>query len=171
MKAPAWLRHPAVGFILRFGLFLGLAQVLFVSFLNESRLMVEFFVFNAHTATLVLDLLGIEAIAKGCLVLGEGQSIQVAFGCDGSQALLVLGACVVAYPASVVQRLVGLAVGIPLLLVLNAVRIASLFWVSVNHPGAFEQVHLFLWPALFMAGIFAIWSLWIRWTLRGREED
>jgi exosortase/archaeosortase family protein len=97
-------------------------------------------------------------------VLGDAQfRIQVLNVCNGTDLWVLFGAAVVAFPAPVRVKLVGLAVGLPLLSLVNMLRILGLFLTGRYVPRLFDASHLFLWQAALVvltAGLFAIYLRW-----------
>jgi exosortase/archaeosortase family protein len=99
----------------------------------------------------------------------HGQEIVGRYGlrivktCDAMEVNILYAAAVLAFPGSFRRKLAGLAVGIPLLVMLNVARICTLYYVGTLAPGSFEFFHLELWPlVLFVAGAagFLAWATW-----------
>lgn len=91
---------------------------------------------------------------------GFGVTIQA--GCNGIEAMIVLLAAIVAFPASWKHRLLGLAIGIVAIQALNLVRIVSLFYLGQWSPAAFEWAHLYVWQVLIMLDALVVFLLWLR---------
>ncbi len=91
-----------------------------------------------------------------------GFSVVILAGCNGVEAMIVLLAAMVAYPAPWRYRLVGLVVGVAAIQVLNIVRIVSLFYLGQWSREAFEWAHLYLWQALIMLDALVVFLLWLR---------
>ena len=51
----------------------------------------------------------------------------------------------------VVERAAAAAIGLPVLIAVNIVRICTLYYVGIHLPEWFEFAHLELWPLLFIA--------------------
>ena len=95
-----------------------------------------------------------------------GAGVTIMSGCNGLEAMIVLGAAVVAYPAPWRSRAIGLGAGIAAIALLNLVRIVSLFYLQQWNHDAFEWAHLYVWQALIMLDALVVWLLWLR-TLPG----
>ncbi len=52
------------------------------------------------------------------------------------------------------------------LLLLNLVRIVSLFYIQIHFPRAFEVMHIEVWQVLFIFLAIALWALWAWWAVR-----
>lgn len=91
-----------------------------------------------------------------------GFSVVILAGCNGVEAMIVLLAAMVAYPAPWKHRLAGLAVGMAAIQALNIARIVSLFYLGQWSREAFEWAHLYAWQALIMLDALVVFLLWLR---------
>lgn len=87
-------------------------------------------------------------------------AVVIGNGCNGAWAHLILLASVLAYPASWKEKLLGLAFGQPLLLVLNLLRVVSLFLIGVYIPAAFRAAHVYIWQFLIIGFAMLIIFVW-----------
>lgn len=97
----------------------------------------------------------------GTIMSGGGFAMNVKNGCNGLEAVIILVAAVVAFPATARQRALGLALGVILIQVLNLVRVVSLFWLGVHRPSVFELFHAAIWQSgliLVAVAFFVVWS-------------
>jgi exosortase family protein XrtM len=90
-------------------------------------------------------------------------AVEVKRGCDAVEPLVLFCAAVIAFPVSLRRKISGIALGTVVLLVLNLLRIVTLYFVSVHAPRFFELMHVEVWQALF---IFLALGLWAIWALR-----
>jgi S-adenosylmethionine decarboxylase len=94
--------------------------------------------------------------------------IVVNSSCSGADVMALCTGVLLAYPAAWRRRLVGAALGIGLILALNAVRIASLYAAAT--PARLELLHVYVWPALLTLATVLYVIAWIRWG-EGRATD
>jgi exosortase H (IPTLxxWG-CTERM-specific) len=90
-------------------------------------------------------------------------SLTVAKNCDAMDVTLLFAAAIVAFPARWSRRLVGIGAGVAALAAVNVLRIASLYFVDLRWPSAFETIHAEVWPLALVAlaaGGFLVWSRW-----------
>lgn len=92
----------------------------------------------------------------------NGFAVSIEAGCNGIEAALILIAAMLAFPAPWKHRLIGIAVGLAAVQVLNVVRVVSLFYLGQWSASAFEWAHLYLWQALIMLDVLIVWLIWIR---------
>jgi exosortase H (IPTLxxWG-CTERM-specific) len=91
-----------------------------------------------------------------------GFAIRIEAGCNGVEAMLVLLAGILAFPAPWKHKLAGLAIGMVAIQALNLVRIISLFYLGQWDAQLFEWAHLYVWQTLIMLDALIVWLLWIR---------
>jgi exosortase H (IPTLxxWG-CTERM-specific) len=105
-----------------------------------------------------------DAAAKGIVLYSRttGFAVSIEAGCNGIEAMLVLVAGMLAYPASLRQRAVGIAVGAVAIQSLNLLRVVSLFYLGQWNREWFDWAHLYAWQALIMLDAVIVWLLWIR---------
>lgn len=111
-----------------------------------------------------------DAAAQGIMLYSQkaGFAITIEAGCNGVEAMLVLVAGILAFPASWRLKAIGLAVGVVAIQALNLVRIVSLFYLGQWDRQWFEWAHLYLWQALIMLDALIVWLLWMR-VVQSRE--
>jgi exosortase H (IPTLxxWG-CTERM-specific) len=118
----------------------------------------------AESSSAFIRALDGDTFAQGNMVYSSrtGFAMVIVAGCNGVEAMLVLLAGILAYPAPWRSKLVGLAIGAVAIQALNLVRIVSLFYLGQWDMNWFEWAHLYLWQALIMLDALIVWMLWIR---------
>ena len=95
-------------------------------------------------------LVGGDAQLQGTNIVIKTLVMNVNHECTGIFVIMLFASFVLAYPASWLARLGGLAVGIPLLFVVNVVRLATLARIVEVYPDAFFYFHEYVWQGIFM---------------------
>ena len=88
--------------------------------------------------------------------------IAIERGCNGIEAVIILTAAIVAFPAPWRHKLAGLAIGFVAIQLLNVVRIVSLFWLGLWNRVWFDWFHLYLWQALIVLDALIVFLVWLR---------
>ena len=85
--------------------------------------------------------------------------LEIVRGCDGAGALFLLLAAILAFPASIKRKVIGLVLGALLMYCLNLVRLIGLYFLVAYHNGWFLLVHTYLAPTLLvvLACLFFAW--------------
>lgn len=118
----------------------------------------------ADTSSAVIRAFDGDARSQGNMVYSArtGFAMVIMAGCNGVEAMLVLLAGILAYPAPWKLKAIGLAIGVVAIQALNLVRIVSLFYLGQWDMKWFEWAHLYAWQALIMLDAMLVWMLWIR---------
>jgi exosortase H (IPTLxxWG-CTERM-specific) len=118
----------------------------------------------ARASTVVIRAFDGDAQSVGKMVYSTrtGFAMTIEAGCNGVEAMLVLLAGILAYPAPWRSKAIGLAIGAVAIQVLNLVRIVSLFYLGQWDMKWFEWAHLYVWQGLIMLDALLVWMLWIR---------
>lgn len=90
-------------------------------------------------------------------------AIQIANGCSGIEAAILLGAGVMAFSATWSQRVLGWVAGTTAIMALNLVRVISLYYLGQYSMKWFDWAHLYAWDVLIMLDGVVVFFLWIRW--------
>lgn len=154
--------------MLRFGLlFAGIVFALFAAELTPpgQRFVVEpWTALVARVATSAMGAFDPNVVAFGPTIsqAANGFAVTILAGCNGIEAMIVLAAAILAYPAPLRHRLLGLAAGTVAIQALNIVRIVSLFYIGQWNRDVFEWAHLYAWQVLIMLDALVVWLLWLR---------
>lgn len=117
----------------------------------------------ARMSGFVLRVFGEKAVVTGCVVSSPRFAVTIYNGCNGLITSLIFISGVLAFPAKIPAKLIGVIGGLLTIQLINLVRIVSLFYVGVFLPQHFNDAHIFVWQSLVItAGI----SLWIVWAHR-----
>jgi exosortase/archaeosortase family protein len=109
-------------------------------------------------------------VAAGAQLRSPRGSINVLYGCDGSDVWMLLTAGLLAAPMGWRFRLMGLAVGSAVVLVLNQARVLSLFFAIRRHSTWFASLHGLIAPLVVVVLVTAFYWAWLRFSMR-RASD
>lgn len=158
-------RRPLLRFVLLLTLLFGLFNVVFYVWVSESAFFYRYLSLNARASVPLIRLFGAQAAATDIRVHSPEFALEIKHGCDALQPtaffVLAMLASPVAVPLS--RRLIPLFLGSAVLLLLNLVRILTLFYAGIKIPGWFEILHQDIWQAVF---IFLPLLFWIAWAVR-----
>ncbi len=104
----------------------------------------------------------IQAHADGPALASTRFALVIAPGCSPVPPFLLYAAAVVAFPAPLLFKLMGLLFGAIALFALNVVRLFTLFIAGQAAPQYLDLLHDFLWQLAMVAAILTLWFLWVR---------
>ena len=113
----------------------------------------------------LLEFAGIAAARDGPVLAAPGGfAYEIYYRCTGFLPVLCLTVGVLAYPAPIRRKLTGLALGIPLLLAFNFIRLVHLFYIGVTRSELFEFAHTYLWEAGTVLSVALAWLGYVTWS-------
>jgi archaeosortase B (VPXXXP-CTERM-specific) len=117
----------------------------------------------------ILSFLGFHTAVDGVSVNFASTGLTIIAECTGYTAMALFFSVVVAYPSPITKKLVGLAIGIPLILAFNMLRLVIMAVVLAYRPQYFEFAHLYFWQVALIVFVVAIVIVWIE-KLVNREK-
>ncbi len=163
-KAHSYREHyRAFWVIVRFALCMGIFYaVLLIPAVD--RILYGYLAANAWISHVILNLLGFGTELNKTMISSEAFSIVVRRGCDGIEPAALFASAVLAFPAPWAKKVAGIVFGTVVLLLINILRVVSLFWIGIVARPLFDKVHLEIWPLLFILAAIALCAAWIRWV-------
>jgi exosortase H (IPTLxxWG-CTERM-specific) len=119
---------------------------------------------NAWISGWILNQLGAETTVQDLVIRSDRFSIAVKKGCDAVEPGWIFAAALLAFPTAWKKKLLGMIVGLSFLMVLNLMRVMSLYWIGTRYGAFFNTAHLEVWPALFILVSALLVALWLRWV-------
>ena len=116
---------------------------------------------TAETTAWALSLLGADGRTEGTIVYSSIFAIDVILECTAIFPVALYFAAVVATPDSISSKLMGLAVGIPAILLLNLIRLVSLCYIGYWFPDSFDMAHHLVWQSLIVFFTALVWIVWV----------
>jgi len=162
-------KRPVLFFVLGFTLllvvfFVFINSVYFTSHINPGILSA-----NAWISSKILNLFGLQTGVSGEKIYSKAYSITIARGCDAVEGIALFSAALLTFPAKWRSKLIGFLAGTIFLLLLNLVRIISLFITGLYFPKAFPLMHEDIWQGVFIFCVIGVMIFWIRWA--GKEKS
>ncbi len=115
-------------------------------------------------STHLIELLGINVTAEGAFLHLDSAIMEVKFGCNGLEAILLYCAAVLAFPAPWNRRIWGIIFGATLLQVFNLMRIALLAWVLEYHRNIFDLMHEYITQSIMIVIAFVVFLLYLQYV-------
>ncbi|HEV8632489.1 MAG TPA: exosortase H [Thermoanaerobaculia bacterium] len=116
----------------------------------------------ARASGVALRGLGQEVVRSGTVLRTARFGVNIRNGCNGVEAMVILLAAIVAFPAHWRARLLGLAIGGLAIQAVNLLRVVALFLTGAYLPRFFDAAHTVVWQSLVILSAVLIWILWAR---------
>jgi archaeosortase B (VPXXXP-CTERM-specific) len=157
------LSHPQVRYPLLVMLYLGGVGALFNASLDELRPALAWLErFTAASVHQLIRPVTDLTTQRGNLVTLDGFAVSIIIECVGLLEMLIYSACVLAFPAPIRARLIGVVVGCAAILVFNLLRIVTLLVVGRHWGDYFDFFHVYFWQATLIAMIVSVLYGWIK---------
>jgi exosortase/archaeosortase family protein len=136
------------------------------------KIVVQATVAYAVIAHAVIQLFDGESSREGAtLRSGVDAIITVQPFCTAFDCAWFLIAAIVAFPAPLTKKFIGVAVGVPILLFLNVLRISSLYGTGVGFPENFTFMHEQVWTFLLNFSVVCLVVVWMMWVTRLKRHE
>ncbi|PKP52022.1 MAG: hypothetical protein CVT90_02820 [Candidatus Altiarchaeales archaeon HGW-Altiarchaeales-3] len=126
------------------------------------------------TAMLVgfcLNVIGIENFVKDAdIFFSSAKTFNVIYGCIGIYPVIVFASCVLAYPATIRDKIIGLIPGIIILYAIEIIRLTFLGVINVYWQNLFEITHVYFWQATLIIFVIILLFLWITKVVENESE-
>ena len=163
----------AVGFAVLMGIFY---SIWFSDFFIENMLNPVMKV-NAWMAAQALKLAGYKVTINDLNLASPSFTLSVGRGCDAIEPMAIFLFAVLLFPATIKSKLRGIAIGIPILFLINQFRIITLYLLGYyseplfgkKREFYFDLVHIQVWPVFFILITLALLAWWIISSMK-REQ-
>lgn len=156
--------------IKRFGITYVLLMGAFFFIIGYTPLQKIIDVNGAYTRGVVLltaKLLGIMSIPcvvhKSVLQL-PAIALDVKFGCNGLEAVMIYSVAVVAFPSTWKKRILGILAGFVVLQVVNVFRIAGLAYAGIHFKSIFQYIHIYVAQGLMIAVSLGLFFIYLHYS-------
>ena len=155
------MKRPQILFLVKFfAVLVGVYLLIAWNPVNDN-VIVPFTAGVAKVSGTLLQLIGQDVTVNGTVIRSSRFAVNINNGCNGVEAMLILLASIVAFPASMKARAAGLLLGALAVQLLNAIRIMTLYLLGAYQPRLFDLFHTAIWQiVIIMAaiGFFLVWS-------------
>jgi exosortase/archaeosortase family protein len=126
---------------------------------------------TARMTVALLHLLEVQAVrAGGQIYHAGGFAYEIYYRCTAVLPAALLAALILASTACLRRKLIGVALGVVVLIVVNLMRLVHLFHLGVHHPTLFEAAHDVVWELILVMATIGLWWIWRRWAVRSHPS-
>lgn len=95
-------------------------------------------------------------------------TFRVVSECGAIEAMAIFFSAIIAFPTRWWKRILGTLIGIPLLYLVNIMRLTCLGYIGAWDNGGeiFSFAHEYVWQGLYIIFVVAIWLLWVEILVR-----
>lgn len=108
----------------------------------------------------LLGIMGVSCKHQGSIIQLPPIALDVRFGCNGFEAVMIYAVAVIAFPASWRRKVMGIIAGFGAIQVINILRIGALAYVGIHFNDLFEYIHIYVAQGIMIAislGVFFVY--------------
>ena len=119
----------------------------------------------------ILELFGVSSTYSGTLINLPSITLDVEFGCNGLEAVMIYIVAVLTFPATWKNRLFGIIGGFLVIQVLNLIRIVALAYSAVYHRDLFDLIHIYVAQGVMIAVALGTFVLYLSYISHGQPKQ
>lgn len=148
---------------------LGLALAIYYGYVGSS--VVDYVAaWTAQWTSHGLELLGTSTRVDGTILASNSFAVDIVAECTAVGPLVLFVGAIVAYPASLSSKGLGILLGLVALTLINLVRIISLFLIGSAYPEYLDVAHLLVWQTAIILFAIVLWLLWVERLAGARDR-
>lgn len=164
-------KHPVLVFILLFTVQMIIFYLAYMDPRVQNGLLLPWMNHYAEISGKLLNILNQDVDIFSTAITSNRFAVDIKRGCDAVEAMAILAAGIIAFPARARYKLTGMAAGLFLIWVLNILRIAGLFLTGVYMQSLFDIMHLEISQMIFILIAIGMWFSWLQWiNVKSRDK-
>lgn len=113
-----------------------------------------------------IQLIGIHVETSNEFIYLNSSALQIEFGCNGLEAILLFTVAVLAFEGSIKNKIIGIVLGSSVLQLINIARIVLLAYVLEYHDKYFEVMHIYVTQSMMVVLALVVFLLYLAWIER-----
>ena len=123
--------------------------------------------FIALVAYSLLSLMGVKIGIENYTLLLEKETVHISFDCTGWKSMYLLSSLIISTPlTNFRKKLRWLFMLLPILFLMNILRILISVYILSTQPQSFPFIHDFLWREGMVAFSIALWLLFLKKSIK-----
>jgi exosortase H (IPTLxxWG-CTERM-specific) len=119
----------------------------------------------------VIEICGGHAAREGAILRAPGGfAVEMRDGCNAVNVTILLWSAMLAFPASLKMRVIGLTAGSVLIQAANIIRFISLYYLGQYSRPWFDFAHVYLWESLLILDTMVVFWIWVSRSQRAPDH-
>lgn len=118
----------------------------------------------------VLGSMNIPCTYQGSIINLPSLSLDVRFGCNGLEAVMIYSVAIMAFPSTRMKKVIGIGAGFVAIQAINILRIAGLAYSGIHFKSLFEYIHIYVAQGMMIAVSLGMFFLYLHYSA-GRETS
>ncbi|OGC93866.1 MAG: exosortase H [candidate division Zixibacteria bacterium RBG_16_48_11] len=162
LKKPGLLQgnRPILRAFAIFTLSIAVFFIILMSHVLDKYFVYPFTVLVVKTTSVILDTVGYDTSVKGTVLKTPDASLNIGTGCNGLEAVIIFVSAILAFPANLKNKLVGLLLGFLGIYIINQTRVIGLFFVNSYASEHLELAHTYIGQTYVIISGVILWIVW-----------
>jgi exosortase/archaeosortase family protein len=119
----------------------------------------------------ILEVLTIPSTYQGSVIKLASIALDVRFGCNGLEAVMIYSVAVIAFPASWKDKLMGILGGFLVIQVINILRISLLAYSAIHFKDLFEYIHIYIAQGMMIAVSLGVFFIYLNYAKASQKAN
>lgn len=119
----------------------------------------------------ILEVLTIPSTYQGSVIKLPSIALDVRFGCNGLEAVMIYSVAVIAFPASWKDKLMGIGGGFLVIQVINILRISLLAYSAIHFKDLFEYIHIYIAQGMMIAVSLGVFFIYLNYAKASQKAN
>jgi len=119
----------------------------------------------------ILEMLAIPSTYQGSIIKLPSIALDVRFGCNGLEAVMIYAVALIAFPSPLKKKLIGILGGFIVIQAINIIRIASLAYSAIHFKSLFEYIHIYIAQGMMIAVSLGIFFIYLNYAKSSQETN
>jgi exosortase H (IPTLxxWG-CTERM-specific) len=112
----------------------------------------------------ILSVMNITATCDGSIIHLPSISLDVRFGCNGLEAVMIYSVAILAFPAPWRKKIYGIIAGFLIIQAINIMRIVGLAYAGVYFQSVFHYIHIYVAQGIMIAIALGTFFMYLEFT-------
>jgi exosortase/archaeosortase family protein len=112
----------------------------------------------------ILSTLHVPTTCDGSIIHLPSIALDVRFGCNGLEAVMIYSVAVLAFPAPWRKKIYGIIAGFLIIQIINIIRIVGLAYAGVYFQNIFHYIHIYVAQGIMIAIALGTFFLYLAFT-------
>lgn len=111
-----------------------------------------------------LGILSLPYTYHGSIINLPSISLDVKFGCNGLEAVMIYTVAVIAFPSTWKKKLTGILAGFVIIQIINILRIIGLVYSVIYFKNLFKYIHIYVAQGMMIAVALGIFFIYLNYA-------
>ncbi|WP_320044880.1 exosortase H [uncultured Desulfobacter sp.] len=117
---------------------------------------------TANLSVVFMRMMGMAPLVRGTNIRLTEFTVNVISECSAIHLIALFAAFILAFPGDMIRKLIGIAVGVVLISIVNSMRIGAITMIGQFYPNLFDVFHIYLGQLAMLSFVVFMCLFWCR---------